>query len=81
MNSVSYAQLEKTKNNTNNNIGPSARRKRFFEKQKRVTDYPNFLDTSPVNNISPENWDNNQQPPITPPADFLPSGYKKTNGG
>lgn len=69
MSGVSFLAAVKT-------FGPSARRRRRCEKQQRVLEIPpNNYGQIPCQPDVVPSWD--LAPPITPPADFLPPGYKK----
>ena len=61
-------------------FGPAGRRRRRCEKQQRVLELPGYTchqhqqQQQPQPDVVPS-WD--AAPPITPPAAFLPPGYKK----
>lgn len=65
-------------------FGPANRRRRRCEKQQRVLELPGYgreqqqPPPPPPPDVVPSCWD--AAPPITPPAAFLPPGYKKGFG-
>lgn len=55
-------------------LGPGSRRRRRCEKQQRRLELPGYGHNGMQPDVVPI-WD--AAPPITPPAAFLPPGYKK----